>query len=268
MNTYSNSKLWTFESCPEYYKVKYIDKTLPEFPPSVQLFLGSYVHESLEWLYIEGKNRTIQLDELIEHFLNNWKKNLVQVYLKNGETIDSYLNSGIKYLANYYEKNKPFSDNTIEIEKKIFFQIENFSIIGYIDRLVLNGNGEYEVHDYKTNAKMKTQQEIDSDRQLAFYHLGLQQLFGADVKVKLIWHFLAHNKTIESARTQPQLDELKIKTIALVNRIESTTDWPACGMPWCDWCRYKREKGIRGPEELQKIRKKNEIDSVLSKYLI
>lgn len=278
---YSNSRLWTFESCPEYFKVKYVDKILPVIPQSINAFLGSLVHESLEWLYenVKQKNK-VELDELIYHFVNNWNKNFsFSLKLPNEEKAENYFNLGIKFLANYYEKNKPFSDNTIFIEKKILFPLEeNYKITGYIDRLVLNERGEYEVHDYKTNTNLKNQNEIDTDRQLAFYHLGLQEIFGSEIKVKLIWHFLAHNKLIYSERTQEQLNELKKKTFNLIKKIEATTEWFPCDKSWCEWCRYKKEKGISNYHDLRKIEnsvnashsltKKKEVDATLKKYLI
>jgi RecB family exonuclease len=116
---------------------------------------------------------------------------------------------------------------------------DDIFIMGYIDRLEKHEDGSYEVHDYKTNDRIKSQGGVDKDRQLAFYHLGLQNLFGGDVKVKLTWHFLAHNKKVHSYRTQEQLDKLKEETIKLIEKINSTEEWPACGKPWCDWCAYK-----------------------------
>ena len=73
---YSNSKLWLYENCPEFYKIKYIDKKLPEIPPSINAFLGQTVHESLEWLYKELMNgRGIDLDDLIMNFVQSWREN-------------------------------------------------------------------------------------------------------------------------------------------------------------------------------------------------
>lgn len=247
---YSNSKLQLYEFCPEAFKIKYIDKTFPELPKSIVLFLGDLVHQSLEWLYLEIKQgRKVELDNLLFHFVDNWHKNfsasIESIRINEGKPED-YLNRGIKFLMDYYMKNFPFADNTIEIEKRILFPLNgDYLIEGYTDRIVKNNEGEYEIHDYKTNDRLKTQEEVDVDRQLAFYHLGLQELFGRDIKVKLIWHFLAHNKTIVSFRTPAQLDEIKKQTLELIKKIENTAIWPACGSKWCDWCEYKKTRGIK-----------------------
>lgn len=247
---YSHSRLWLYENCPEAYKVKYIDKKFPDLPKSVEAFLGSMAHESLEWLYEKAmKGWSLELDDLIRHFANNWNESFSSdIRINDGKTENFYFNKGIKFLIDYFQKHRPFSENTIEIEKRILFPLDEngeYKIQGYVDRIVHNSQtGEYEVHDYKTNNWLKKQEEVDADRQLAFYHLGLQELFGKQIKVKLLWHFLAHNQTITSRRNEEQLERLKRETLELIKRIESTTSWQACGKKWCDWCDYKKKNGL------------------------
>ncbi|MDO9289175.1 MAG: PD-(D/E)XK nuclease family protein, partial [Thermodesulfovibrionales bacterium] len=55
MPIYSNSRLSTYENCPQQYKLRYIDKVeLPEgAEEGIEAFLGSRVHEALEKLYKE-----------------------------------------------------------------------------------------------------------------------------------------------------------------------------------------------------------------------
>ncbi|MBU0466769.1 MAG: PD-(D/E)XK nuclease family protein [Nanoarchaeota archaeon] len=257
---YSNSRLWLYENCPEAYKIKYIDRTFPELPSSVHAFLGSMVHESLEFLYNEIKSgKTVELDELVKHFAENWHKQYTLcVRIPVGDKEGDYFNKGVKFLVDYFQSNKPFSENTIETERKILFTLdENYAIVGYIDRIVLNEKGEYEVHDYKTNSFLKSQEEIDKDRQLAFYQLGLQALFDEEIKVKLVWHFLAFDKKIHSKRTQEQLDKLKEETLELIKKIESTTEWSACGKAFCDWCSYKKLHGLGKEESSKKVFTRN-----------
>ena len=246
---FSHSRLWLFENCPEAYKIKYIDKTFPDLPKSFELFLGNIVHKTLEWFYEEiQKDNFHDLDTLIEKFANLWNANITNEYRLNSYLkIEDYFNKGIKFLVDYYYKNKPFIENTIHLEKRILFPLDDnkeYFIQGYIDRVVLNKGGEYEVHDYKTNDSLKSQGQIDLDRQLAFYHLGLQEELGKDIKVKLIWHFLAHNKTINSIRSQEQLEKLKQDTLNLIKNIENKKVFPSCGKTWCDWCSFKRKNNI------------------------
>jgi len=244
---YSHSRLWLYENCPEYYKVKYIDRNCPTFPINDSLFLGGLVHDSLEWLYYQVKNREVTIHDFIENYTEKWSKKYSEnIRFLKGDA-KSKFNQGVKFLVDYYVKNKPFKDNTIEIEKRILFPLDNenkYFIQGYIDRLVFNDKNEYEIHDYKTNQIMKKKEELDSDRQLGFYHLGLKELFGKNIQVKLFWHFLAFNKKVGSERSQEQLDTLKNETLKLIKKIKETTYWPSCNKKWCDWCEYKRKNNL------------------------
>ncbi len=246
-NVYSHSKLWLYESCPEFYKLKYIDKKVPPMQTHVSLFLGTTVHEALEWLYHQVKYHEISVDELIEYFTEKWTSNFSEeIRIDNGDEIDIY-NKGVRFLADYYTKNKPFKQNVVAIERKVLFPIDEekkYFIQGFIDRLDMSEDGTYEVHDYKTNQSMKRREDFEKDRQLALYHIGLQEAFGKDIKVRLVWHFLNFNQQIFSQRTQEELDKLKTDTFALIRKIESTTEWPPCGKQFCDWCNYKNENGV------------------------
>lgn len=245
---YSHSRLGLYESCPEFYKLKYIDKKLPPIPVTMPLFLGTVTHEALEWLYHQVKHRTVEVDELIEHFAENWIKQIEkdEIVIENGDEIDSY-NKGVRFLVDYYTKNKPFNQKVLAIEHKILFPLDEegkYKIQGFIDRLDMAEDGTYEVHDYKTNQSMKKKEDFDNDKQLAFYDIGLRETFGKDIKVRLVWHFLNFNMKIVSERTPEQLEKLKKDTLELIKRIESATEWPSCNGRYCDWCKYKRENKI------------------------
>lgn len=251
---FSHSKLTLFEMCPEAYKIKYIDKTWPDLPRSVELFLGDLVHQSLEWLYHVRKHREIKVDDLIEHYANNWSINVSEdIRIRQG-VIDDYFHKGLRFLINYHKSNFPFQEKTLEIEKEIIFPLDEeglYKIRGFIDRLDKSSDGTLEIHDYKTNKIAKTQAEADKDRQLALYHLGLQHLHGEKIKAKLIWHFLNDNVKVISERTDEDLEKLRKETLELINKIKTNTEWSQCNKPWCDWCAYKKANNLNENQHAQ-----------------
>jgi len=246
MKIYSHSKLSTFEQCKLKYKFKYIDKIVPKVEKSIEAHLGSSVHLALEWLYAQIKQgHSPSLDDLIIHYIEVWKKDYRPEILivKNGFTEKDYLEKGMKFLIDYYQENKPFDDNTIELEKKIFINLDNeneIKLIGYIDRLVHDlETGNFEIHDYKTANSQPQEDHGEKDRQLALYSIAIKEAFGSDREVKLVWHFLAHNKKIISKRTNEQLAQLKEETLSLINEIENTKEFPPTKSALCEWCEYK-----------------------------
>ena len=246
MVTYSHSRLSTFEQCRFKFKLRYVDRIVPEVEETIESHLGHTVHEVLEWLYKQVKLDNIpSIDDVVVYYTELWKRafNPNVVVVKNHLTVEDYFNKGIKFLLDYYMTNQPFDDNTLELEKRIKVQLDesgDYLIQGFIDRLVHNiETGEYEIHDYKTSGRMPSKESIDTDRQLALYALAIKDLFGADKKVCLTWHYLNFNKKICSYRTDEQFEELRKNTIKLIKEIEETTEFPACKSALCGWCEYK-----------------------------
>lgn len=246
MTIYSHSKLSTFEQCKLKFKFRYIDKIIPEVEKSIESHLGSAVHETLEWLYTEIKDKKIPtLDQIIIYYLEAWQEGFdpnMTIVNKN-LTAEDYFNKGVEFLLNYYTKNHPFDDNTIGIEKKIIIELDEnneYQIIGFIDRLSYNlETNQYEIHDYKTANNIPTQEKLDEDRQLALYSIAIKELFGYDKEIILIWHYLAHDKKIVSKRTSEQLNNLKKETLQLIKQIENTIEFPPNKSTLCNWCEYK-----------------------------
>jgi len=271
MVVYSHSRLSTFEQCPLKFKYRYIDKIIPEIEKTIEIHLGSTVHDALEWLYIQIQNKKLPtIDEIIVYYAEKWEENYKPeiIIVKNGITTKDYFNKGVQFILNYYTKNHPFDDGTIEIEKKILINLDEegkYKLQGFIDRLVHNiETGKYEVHDYKTANFLPKQEKFENDRQLALYSIGVKDLFGQDKEVLLIWHYLAHNQKICSCRTNEQLKILKSETIKLINKIEATEKFPSQITKLCNWCEYKSmcpKFGKKIPEQkTKKLDKQKSLD--------
>jgi putative RecB family exonuclease len=267
---YSHSRLSTFEQCPLKFKFKYIEK-IPELKKSIESCLGKAVHGTLEWLYLNAKEGKIrEIEEVIQQYVKNWEENYdpQTMIVNQGLSKEDYFNKGVAFLLNYYTANRPFDDNTLEVEKRIVVELDEqgeYKIQGFIDRLAYNlEKNRYEIHDYKTANNLPSQDSMDADRQLALYSIAIKEIYGGDKEVILIWHYLAHNKKIHSKRTPEQLTELKKQTLELIKKIELTREFPPKKSALCHWCPYKsicpawgnkpfkieRQKTLNSEEEL------------------
>ena len=65
LNIFSYSQLSTFQTCPQQYKIIYLDGVRKN-NESIEAFMGKRVHEVLEWLYsTENRSRPyISFDKL------------------------------------------------------------------------------------------------------------------------------------------------------------------------------------------------------------
>jgi putative RecB family exonuclease len=245
MPTYSHSRLETYRNCPRQYKLQYIDKVEIEETESVEAFLGGRVHETLEKVYKDVRMTKLpSLDEVIAHYETIWDKNWhdgVNI-VRTDYTAEHYRELGRRCLAEYYEKHHPFDESrTISVEHLVFFPLDeakHYWIRGVIDRLSIAKDGAYEIHDYKTSGRLPTQDDVDSDRQLALYHIALERMW-PDVKdIDLVWHYLVFGKEMRSRRTARQLRNLKEEVMDLIRTVENEKDFRPRESALCDWCAY------------------------------
>ena len=246
MSVYSHSRLSYFEQCPLKYKLKYIDKVEAKLEESIEAFLGSRVHEVLEKLYRDQQNqKENSIEDLYQYLQEIWNKtwNNGIVFSNKQYKPEHYLKKAKKFLKDYYLRYYPFNqERTLGLEERILIDLDNkgeYKIQGYIDRLTETQDNHYEIHDYKTTARLPKQSELDNDRQLGLYSVGIKKNFSDVKNIDLVWHFLAFDKEMRSKRTDQELDKLKNQTIELINIIEESEDFQASPSYLCNWCEYK-----------------------------
>ncbi len=243
MKQFSHSKLQVYERCPLQYKLQYLTNLKPEREDTIEAFMGSRVHDTLELLYRDlQKTKLNSLEELFKFYEDIWLVEWMDDIVINNKAFkkEHYFDSGKKCIRNYYEKYQPFNqDHSIAMEKKIKLKWGEYEIIGYIDRLAREERGVYVIHDYKTGGMME-QEYADKDRQLALYSIAVKQNFKEAKEVKLIWHFVAVGEDVVSRRTNAQLQDLKkdiLKTIRTIEEAEKNDCFPAIENK-CEWCGY------------------------------
>jgi putative RecB family exonuclease len=257
MPTYSHSKLETFQNCPMRYKLQYIDKVEVEEFESIEAFMGSLVHETLEKLYQDVQMTKIPTpEELVQFFDDQWEDKWhdgVKV-VKKAYTADHYREIGRKCVADYYAEHYPFDQaRTIALEHLVFFPLdddEHYWIRGIIDRISVTRDGIYEIHDYKTSSRLMTQGAADRDRQLALYQIGLGRMWKDAGDVDLVWHYLAFGREIRSRRTPEELESLRGDIMGLISRIESERNFYPKETPLCNWCAYTEHCPAKSPVKL------------------
>ncbi len=245
MTSYSHSRLGTFQQCRYKYKLQYIDKVKVDVPTTIEAFMGALVHKALEKLYKDLQFQKLNTkEELLTFFENEWEKTWDDNILiaKEEYTKENYKEMGKKFISDYYDHYKPFNSwRTIGLETEDKLPLDNGNQYHIrIDRLACDSNGTYYVCDYKTNNKLKAQEELDEDRQLAMYSLWVKNNFKDCKTVKLVWYFLAFDKEMVSERSEEQLKQLKIETEQLIKEIESCVEFPTNVTALCDWCVYKQ----------------------------
>ena len=243
MKLFSNSKLNTYLQCPRKFKLQYIDRIpIPKGAQTVEALMGSCVHNALRELYqqiMDGK--LITKTEILVFFSNQWNNSILEeiVIPKKGLTLEHFRNNGLEMLSNYYNHYVPFKQSqTIALEKRVQFPLDEYEMMGYIDRLSLRDSHIFEIHDYKTSSSFPTLEDVKNDTQLTLYQIGLSSLYPSVEKVELIWHFLKFNQEITLIRSIEEIEKTKQNTISDIRKINHDPYYSPIESPLCDWCLY------------------------------
>jgi len=233
-----------YEGCPLKYKLCYRDG-IKRDTANVEAFLGTMVHETLKKCYDDVRlTKLSSLDELLSYFESIWQKNWhnLIVITKKNMTQEHYRALGKKMIKTYYQRYLPFdSDTTVQTEMPLNFALDGdgkYKLTGYIDRLSCTSDGTYQIHDYKTSAYLPDQEDIDNDRQLGLYHIGIQKRWPDAKKIRLIWHYLAFDCELVSSRSDEAIAQLIRDTTNLIDEIESAQEFPPKESSYCGWCEY------------------------------
>ena len=233
-----------YEQCPLKYKLRYLDRIKREFETAERL-LGTIIHKVLKKCYDDYRfGRVSSIDTTLNYYNNLWKQhwNDSVIILKQDMTQESYRIMGEKMIGEYYRNYSPFdADVTLDTELLVSFYLDNeykYRMIGYIDRLSRAPDGVLQIHDYKTAAHLPGQKDIDNDRQLALYQIGVQQKWPDSKDIRLIWHYLAFNLEMVSTRSPENIKQLMKNTISLIDVMEATDNFLPRESGLCNWCEY------------------------------
>ena len=245
MPTYSYSKLGTFDQCKLRYKYQYIDRLETEVENTVEAFMGDLVHRALEKLYKDLKFQKMNsLQDLLDYYNDTWAKewNDAIVIVRKDYESENFRKMGEKFITDYYNRFKPFDqDRTIGLETMRKIEIEpGFLFHIRVNRLAVDKEGVYEIHDYKTSNSLPTQEDAENNLQLAIYAYGVKKMYPDAKKTRLIWHYLAFDKDVIVEKTNEELEEIKNSMVAKMHEAEACTEFPAQVSALCDWCLFRQ----------------------------
>jgi putative RecB family exonuclease len=244
---FSYSRIQIFQQCPAKYRFIYLEE-LDAAGESIESYLGSRLHEVLEWLYRERRTgRNILFDDLLAQYRTIWRETWHDNIgiIEPEWQVDHYYSLGQRCLAGYYRQYAPFDEPVENVEMSINFQLDDsgdYEMTGVLDRLDSHGAGWWSIHDYKSGKSLLTNTKASSDLQMRIYYLGLLRILTDVQRVDVKWHFLRYGKEIgiDSVTWQPsRITTMLKKRIDQIREAEQQTEQlePNESM-LCNWCYY------------------------------
>jgi putative RecB family exonuclease len=190
------------------------------------------------------------VDEILKVHRSLWKEkwhDRVAIVYQN-KTARDYFYLGEECIARFYRQNHPFKEKVIANEHEMVFLLdndENYRIKGIVDRIDHDGDGNWEIHDYKTGKRALSQKAADKDHQLALYQIGLMSEIDNIKSVKLVWHFIQHGIKVESTRTSEDIKKVIAETKSSIDdirqKVKNGGEFPPKTTMLCNWCYYWEE---------------------------
>jgi RecB family exonuclease len=202
----SYSSVETYQHCPLSYKFKYHDR-LPEKPRG-EFTLGNALHSALEFFYrgVEPPS----LDELLEKYSSSW----VSAGFRTREEEKTMFTLGAGWLKEFYLRFSGAYKKPIHVEYRFELEVEDFLLIGAIDRIDRLPDGNVEIIDYKSGDVARS--DLDFNLQLGIYQLAVEKALGLNVERLTIFHIPTLTPFSSPPLTGEKLSEIlkKISSVA------------------------------------------------------
>jgi DNA helicase II / ATP-dependent DNA helicase PcrA len=240
---FSYTQLSAFETCPRQYEYANILK-IPTPITGSQNF-GSSLHRTLNEFYklviqsgqanlFEDYKEDLSVKRLLDIYEDKW----IPYGFESREHHDSLKKRGAEILEKFH---KHFREETARIEfleKEFKLKVNGYTISGRIDRADSLPDGTLEVIDYKSG-KVKTQDEVDDDRQLMIYAMASAECFGKPAS-KATLYFLDGDVKISTSPDSKALEKAKKKITEIADKINESDFAPAPSEFKCKFCPYKK----------------------------
>jgi CRISPR/Cas system-associated exonuclease Cas4 (RecB family) len=186
----SYSRINRYLTCPEQYKLYYLENLRPRIE-SAGLLFGALIHISLAELFRSGTDP-------LQTFRREWQ-NLKNIELRynSRESWDSLNEKGEKLLEKFLREEAPKIQKVFGIEKKFELAITSLDLpfIGIVD-LVAQVGGQTTIVDFKTAASDYEDHEVELSDQLTAYWLADPEAKNVALCVlvktkepRIEWHF-------------------------------------------------------------------------------
>jgi putative RecB family exonuclease len=243
-DTFSFSRVTTFEQCPRRYRYRYLDGVREAFQ-SIEAFMGQQVHAAVEWLFGErDAGRVPGIESALERYSADFdrawiaQKATLRV-IKAGTRVEDYRKSGAEMLADFYRARfVPDSMETLGLERHFVLELDSGQRFqGFIDRLARDPSGVVHIVDYKTGGRPPIRFGGKDGDQLEAYAVAMFAESDVDELVMML-EYLRNGSTRTKRITRSEIGETGRRLAARIATAAAANVFPPKPGTLCDWCGF------------------------------
>lgn len=207
-------------------------------PTTPWLALGSALHYALEFTHKEG---AFNPQKAVKLFQDEFNRIIVDDDVFIGYPLLKKLEAeGIEMLGVYSEQIKSgiISEYPLALEKEFSIPVAGTKIIGRIDKVEVDEDGEYTVTDFKSGKEKPKEWDLRHNLQFTTYYWACFLIYGKYPK-KLIWHHLRTGELLETVRTPYDIKNLTDMIQNAVTMREQDIRHRIFNDQICGWCDYR-----------------------------
>lgn len=240
-NQFSFSRVKTYFQCPLRYRYRYL-KGFKEIFRSIESYLGSVVHDVLEWMYSEReRSESPSLEAALQLLADRWTSGFSDeiTVIRIGDNSDTYLVTGREMLERFHRST--FSrdrSQTVALEQRLHHRLSDEIVFtGFADRIGRTGTGRLFVVDYKTSKKQGDPSEFSEGLQAPLYAACAMQNHDED-EALAGYHYLRHESTrwqsVDATRARQLLERFR----ELAAEVNAATEFEPRPGVLCAWCGF------------------------------
>ncbi len=245
--TFSYSRVTTFEQCPRRYRYRYRDGVKEGFR-GVEAFMGNCVHEALEWLFLERcADRVRTAAEAVEKYCEVWDRRytdggaVVRV-IRAGTELEFYRRTGAELIERFHRDRFSVDDrSTVAVEQHFVIELGGRQPFqGFIDRLARDPSGTLHIIDYKTGKRVPRDFRGKEADQLKAYAVAIfaRHCEAECSEVVLELDFLRGSKPLRYRMQRSEAAATENELLARIDQVSDSTVFPPVPGILCQWCGF------------------------------
>lgn len=230
----SFSRVESYQRCPAKFRYSYVDRLPGE--PAPALSFGTSIHAALEAFYDRKLPQAPTEEELLGWLYDHWDGSGFEGRERDEQL--AYYRHAQEVLRRFHRREAP--RYRLPIATEAWFELpigERALVVGSIDRVDADDDGELTVVDYKTNRRVRDRSRVAGSLQLAIYALACEHLYGR-LPARVGLDFVVAGVDVTVAIDDIDLDAARAAVDRTARGVLDEQYDPTPNR-LCDWCDFR-----------------------------